>query len=68
MTDFIREEPYNKLPLLWPDEKEWKTFAVFEKLNLANKALAELGILEKEKVGTELIFKNVALYELFSHE
>lgn len=42
MTDFIREEPYNKLPLLWPAEKEWRTFAVFEKLNLANKALAEL--------------------------
>ena len=40
--DFIREEPYNNLPLLWPDAKEWKTFAVLEKLNLANKALAEL--------------------------
>src|SRR6056297_473062 len=39
---FKRDEPYNDLPLLWPDEKQWKTIDVFEKLNLANKALAEL--------------------------
>lgn len=39
---FIRELPYNELPLLWPSEDLWKTFAVFEKLNTANKALAEL--------------------------
>jgi len=30
--------------------------------------LVDMGILKKEKVGTELIFKNVALYELFSQE
>ncbi|MCJ7766716.1 MAG: Fic family protein [Thiovulaceae bacterium] len=39
---FIRELPYNNLPLLWPSENLWKTFDVFEKLNAANKALAEL--------------------------
>ncbi len=39
---FNREQPYNNLPLLWPDEKFWKTISVYEKLNEANKALAEL--------------------------
>ena len=40
--NYQSNEPYNSLPLLLPEEKFWKTFAVFEQLNLANKALAEL--------------------------
>jgi Fic family protein len=39
---FKRDIPFNDLPLLWPHEKLWKTIPVLEKLNLANKALAEL--------------------------
>ena len=30
--------------------------------------LVDIGILEKEKVGTGFIFKNIALYDLFSRE
>jgi len=39
---FKRNEPYNDLPLLWPDTDKWKSIEVLEKLNLANKVLAEL--------------------------
>lgn len=35
-------EPYNDLPLLFPDEKYWKTIEIYQQTNKANKALAEL--------------------------
>lgn len=35
-------EPYNDLPFLLPDEKQWKTLEVLEQCIRANRALAEL--------------------------
>ncbi|MCF6270227.1 MAG: Fic family protein [Melioribacteraceae bacterium] len=39
---FNPQKPYNSLPLLFPDEKHWKTITIYEQVNKANKALAEL--------------------------
>ena len=39
---FNPKEPYNDLPLLFPDEEHWKTIEILEQTNKANKALAEL--------------------------
>ncbi len=39
---FNPQEPYNDLPLLFPDEKYWKTIKIYEQTNNANRALAEL--------------------------
>lgn len=39
---FDPRKPYNDLPLLFPDEKYWKTIEIYEQANKANKSLAEL--------------------------
>lgn len=39
---FNSEKPYNELPLLFPDENQWKNIALLEQLNKSNKILAEL--------------------------
>jgi Fic family protein len=39
---FDRTEPYNDLPLLFPEEKYWRTLDVLEASIKANRALAEL--------------------------
>lgn len=39
---FNKEKPYNELPLLLPDKKNWETIAVYKKLADARASLAEL--------------------------
>lgn len=39
---FVKEKPYNKLPLLLPDKNNWETIDVYKKLADARAALAEL--------------------------
>ena len=39
---FNREQPYNDLPLLLPDNNIWETMAIYKKLAEARAALAEL--------------------------
>lgn len=39
---FSKEKPYNELPLLLPDKKNWETIEVYKKLADARAALAEL--------------------------
>jgi len=39
---FVKEKPYNELPLLLPDKKVWETLDVYKKLADARASLAEL--------------------------
>jgi len=39
---FVKEKPYNELPLLLPDKSNWETLDVYKKLGDARAALAEL--------------------------
>lgn len=39
---FQKDQPYNKLPLLLPDNSVWETLEVYKKLSEARAALAEL--------------------------
>ncbi|MBE0572671.1 MAG: Fic family protein [Ignavibacteriaceae bacterium] len=39
---FSKEKPYNELPLLLPDKKNWETLEVYKKLADARASLAEL--------------------------
>jgi Fic family protein len=39
---YVKDKPYNELPLLPPDKSNWETIAVYKKLVEAAAALAEL--------------------------
>jgi Fic family protein len=41
-VSFLKEQPFNDLPLLLPDKKQWETLDVYKKLAEARAALAEL--------------------------
>jgi Fic family protein len=39
---FNPEKPYNELPDVLPDEKYWRLLSIYEQVNKANRAMAEL--------------------------